>query len=292
MFYDLNIALPDAAGKPNGHLSSVEWARIAQTIEQARAFGYSVVALNQTVQGRLVPEHLAVWKSAPVFKDAMLSWNCTTGTRTGEGAAGRVPRGKIRVLRRVTAVIADAAHGHSLSSSGPTANEYDVVAVQPASEKILLSACSGAWDAVDLVALDMGARWGFFAKHKTVGQALANGLSLEVAYRPALVDATTRQQWVSNTAGVVRATRGRGLVWTSGARQALDLRTPYDIANLGEALQLNGDLSKHALSTNARAVLMHAFTRANTLRAVAAVRRPPAGDSAEREAKRSRTDGC
>ncbi|PIA16140.1 PHP domain-like protein, partial [Coemansia reversa NRRL 1564] len=145
---------------------------------------------------------------------------------------------------------------------------YDVVAVQPASEKIMLAACSGVWDAVDMVALDMGARWGFFAKHKTVGQALANGLSLEIAYWPALADATTRQQWVSNAAGVVRATRGRGLVWTSGARQALDLRTPYDIANLGEALQLNGDLSKRGLSANARAVLMHAFTRADTLRAV------------------------
>ncbi|KAJ2616566.1 RNA-binding RNA processing protein rpp1 [Coemansia sp. RSA 1365] len=291
MFNDLNIALPDAAGKPNGHMSSIEWARVSQTIEQARVFGYSVVALNQTVQGRLTPEHLAVWKSAPVFKNAVLGWDCKTGARTGEGAAGRVPRGKIRILRRVTAVIADAAHGHALGSSGPTANEYDVVAVQPASEKIMLAACSGVWDAVDMVALDMGARWGFFAKHKTVGQALANGLSLEIAYRPALADAATRQQWVSNAAGVVRATRGRGLVWTSGARQALELRTPYDIANLGEALQLNGDLSKRGLSANARAVLMHGFTRADTQRAVAAVRRLPAEDSAEREPKRSRTGG-
>ncbi|KAJ2784167.1 RNA-binding RNA processing protein rpp1 [Coemansia javaensis] len=286
MFYDLNIALPDAAGKPGGRLSSAEWARVAQAVERAREFGYSVVALNQTVQGRLTAEHLAVWRTAPAFKDADLGWDAATGARAGAGAgagagaADRVRRGRIRVLRRVTAVVTDAAQGHSLASAGGAtpAAEYDVVAVRPATEKILAAACSGVWD-VDVVALDMGQRWGFVAKHKLVGQALAQGLALEISYRPALADSATRQQWVCNAAGLVRATRGRGLVWTSAARQALDLRTPYDVANLGEALQLNGDLSKRALSANARAVLLHGFTRAGTLRAVMSVRAPRPADA-------------
>ncbi|KAJ1735123.1 RNA-binding RNA processing protein rpp1 [Coemansia biformis] len=290
MFYDLNIALPDAAGRPNGRLSGPEWAHVAQTVEQARAFGYGVVALNQTIQGRLTAEHLAVWKSAPAFKDADLGWDTATGVRAGGDAAGRVRRGRIRVLRRLTAVIAEPAQGHSLAcGSNATAGEYDIVAVQPASEKILAAACGGAWD-VDMVALDMGRRWGFVAKHKLVSQALAQGIVLEISYQPALAGPQARQQWVCNAAGIVRATRGKSTVWTSGARQALDLRSPYDIANLGEVLQLNSDLSKRALSTNARAALLHAFTRTSTLRAVVATRPLPADGDAEPKSKKPKTD--
>ncbi|KAJ2847703.1 RNA-binding RNA processing protein rpp1 [Coemansia brasiliensis] len=263
MFYDLNIPLPEVAGKPNGRLSGHEWAQIAQTIERARELGYSIVALNQTIHGRLMPEHLQIWQSVPQFANSQLSWTSVRVADTKDG----IPRGEIRVLRRLTAVISDATQGHSLS--GALASEYDLVAVRPTSEKTLLAACNGTWEAVDMVALDMGSRWGFLAKQKIVAQALALGVSFEVAYQPALESA--RQQWVCNTSNIVRVTRGRGMVWTSGARQPLELRTPYDIANLGDALQLNGDLSKRAISANARAVLIHAFTRTGTLRAVASI---------------------
>ncbi|KAJ1842857.1 RNA-binding RNA processing protein rpp1 [Coemansia sp. RSA 2708] len=273
MFYDLNIPLPDACGKPNARMSIQEWAQVAQLVEQARVFGYSVVALNQTIQGKLTPEHLAVWRAAPEFQHAELGWDRETGARAAY-AAGNVRRGRIRVLRRLTAVVSDAAQGHSLTAA--TAGAYDVVAVQPMSDKMLLAACNGSWETVDMVALDMGQRWGFIAKHKVVAQALALGVSLEVTYGPALSDAQTRQQWVNNAAAIVRATRGKGLVWTGGVRQPRDLRAPYDIVNLGAVLQLNGDLSKHALSANARAALMHAYTRAGTLRAVVAPKLPPA----------------
>ncbi|KAI9470223.1 Polymerase/histidinol phosphatase-like protein [Coemansia mojavensis] len=263
MFYDLNIPLPEAAGKPNGRLSGHEWAQIAQTIERARELGYSVVALNQTIHGRLTPEHLQIWDTVPQFANSQRSW----AEARAADARSSVRRGEIRVLRRLTAVISDATQGHSLS--GAPANEYDLVAVQPTSEKILLAACNGTWEAVDMVALDMGSRWGFLAKQKIVAQALALGVSFEVAFQPALEGA--RQQWVCNASNIVRVTRGQGMVWTSGARQPPDIRTPYDIANLGNALQLNGDLSKCALSDNARAALTHAFTRTSTLRAVASI---------------------
>ncbi|KAJ1854779.1 RNA-binding RNA processing protein rpp1 [Coemansia sp. RSA 1822] len=274
MFYDLNIPLPEAAGKAGGHVSSQEWAQIAQTVEQARELGYSVVALNLTVQGKLAPEHLSVWNTTPEFKNAQLSWDRATGARVG-GATRSVGRGKIRVLRRLTAVIGDAAQGHSLASVD---GAYDIVAVQPTNDAMLLAACNGTWDAVDIVALDMGQRWNFVAKQKVVTQALALGVSLEIMYQPALAGEKTRQQWVSNAAAVVRATRGRSVIWTSAARRALDLRAPYDVANLGEVLQLNGDLSKRALAANARAALMHAFTRSSTLRAVIAPKHSAAGE--------------
>ncbi|KAJ2392626.1 RNA-binding RNA processing protein rpp1 [Coemansia sp. RSA 2603] len=253
-------------------MSSQEWAQVVRAVEQARDLGYSVVALNQTVQGKLTAEHLAVWKTIPAIDGAQLSWNPATGKRVavqGSGNVAAVKRGSVRVLRRVTAVIREADQGHSVSGT-PVSNEYDVVAVRPTSEKLLFAASSGAWAGVDVIALDMAARWGFFAKHKTVGQALALGLAFEVAYGGALGDAVQRQQWVSNVAAMVRVTRGKGLVWSSGARQAFELRSPNDVTVLGEAVQLNSALTKRAVSVNARAVVVHSFTRTQTLRAVVA----------------------
>ncbi|KAJ2558976.1 RNA-binding RNA processing protein rpp1 [Coemansia sp. RSA 1933] len=279
MFYDLNIALPDAAGKAGGQINNQDWTRVAQTIERARTFGYNVVALNQTVYGKLTPEHQNIWKCVPDIGGAIYSWDRGTGARIDGSATGRVARDEIRVLRRLTVVVSDASHGLSISSSGGgLASEYDIVAVQPTSEKFLLAAINGSWDTVDLISLDMGSRWGFFVKHKAAGQALASGYAFEISYKPALTDSSTRQQWVSNASGIVRITRGKGLVWTSGASKPFDMRSPYDITALGEALQLNGDLSKRALSSNPRAVLMHAFTRSNTLKAVMSVRQAPEAD--------------
>ncbi|KAJ2822311.1 RNA-binding RNA processing protein rpp1 [Coemansia furcata] len=283
MFYDLNIALPDSAGKAGGVVSSQDWAQVTQAVERARTLGYQVVALNQTINSKLVPEHLAVWKSIPVIKDAVYSWNRETGARGDDSAFSSVPRGKIRVLRRLTMIVSDTAQSQSLTGSGSaTTAEYDVVAVRPTTDKLLSAASSGAWEAVDVISLDMGGRWGYFVKHKIAGQVLATGLALEISYQPALTDSATRQQWVSNAASIVRVTRGRGVIWTSGARQAFDLRSPYDISALGEVLQLNGDLSKRALSTSSRATLVHAFTRTNTLRAViSSVKTSPAAEEGE-----------
>ncbi|KAJ1665017.1 RNA-binding RNA processing protein rpp1 [Coemansia sp. RSA 1813] len=280
MFYDLNIALPDSAGRTGGQTSSQDWARIAQTVEQARAFGYDVIALNQTIHGKLTSEHLNIWKSVPGVSGAIYSWDRDTGARIDSNTTGRVPKDGIRVLRRLTLVVSDASHGLSISSSGGgLASEYDIVAVRPTSEKLLLAAIGGSWDTVDLISLDMGSRWGFFVKHKPAGQALASGYAFEISYMPALTDSATRQQWVSNASSIVRMTRGKGLVWSSGASQPFDIRSPYDITALGEALQLNSDLSKRALSSHPRAVLLHAFTRANTLKAVISVRQAPEPDA-------------
>ncbi|KAJ2890411.1 RNA-binding RNA processing protein rpp1 [Coemansia aciculifera] len=269
MFYDLNIALPDSAGKAGGAVSSQDWAQVTQAVERARALGYQVVALNQTINTKLAAGHLAVWKSMPEIKNAEYSWNRETGARIASNATDRVKQGKIRVLRRLTVIVSDSSQSLSLtSSSGAMSAEYDVVAVRPTSDKLLFAASSGAWEAVDIISLDMGGRWGFFVKHKTAGQAISMGLTLELTYQPALTDSATRQQWVSNAASIVRVTRGKGVIWTSGARQAFDLRSPYDIAALGEVLQLNADLSKRALSSGSRSTLLHAFTRTGTLRAV------------------------
>jgi len=48
----------------------------------------------------------------------------------------------------------------------------------------------------------------------------------------------------------------------------MELRGPYDIVNLGTIMGMNQAMAKDCISTNCRAVVMHATTRRNTHRAV------------------------
>ncbi|KAJ1950525.1 RNA-binding RNA processing protein rpp1 [Linderina macrospora] len=285
MFYDLNIQLPDSAGKPGGHISSQDWAQIAQALEQARHFGYETVALNQVVHGKLTPAHLKVWSTIPQLPFAHYTWEATTGNRL----TSKPKRGQLQVLRRLTNVLSEGAHGHALTSNGnPSVLDYDLVAVRPENEKILFAACNGSWDSVDIISLDMAVRWGFFAKHKTIGLALQHQYALEISYGEALADSASRRQWVSNASSIVRVTKGRNVLWTSAASRPFGLRAPYDIVNLGGILQLNGDLSKRAMTSNARAAVMHGYTRRETLRAVAAVEEAVEDMAEEEEAEPQR----
>jgi ribonuclease P/MRP protein subunit RPP1 len=48
----------------------------------------------------------------------------------------------------------------------------------------------------------------------------------------ACADAAARRNVIANALAVVRVTKGRNLLLSSGATKALELRGPYDAANL------------------------------------------------------------
>lgn len=79
--------------------------------------------------------------------------------------------------------------------------------------------------------------------------AVAHGLQVLVA--PTLRDESGRRFAFANAAALTRGTRGKGVILSSGARQAFELRGPYDVANLGTLFgltQINAKAS-HLQST-------------------------------------------
>eukprot|EP00054_Salpingoeca_dolichothecata_P021933 m.142048 g.142048 ORF g.142048 m.142048 type:complete len:118 (+) comp24169_c0_seq2:249-602(+) len=84
-------------------------------------------------------------------------------------------------------------------------------------------------------------------------------------------DASARRQLICNVVGLVNVTKGKNIIFTSQATNALRLRSPYDIMNLGRLFGLNQAVSKMAVSTNCRAVLLRGKTRAETAKSTISV---------------------
>ena len=94
-----------------------------------------------------------------------------------------------------------------------------------------------------------------------VRAALARGVVFELCYSPALREPSARRQLLANATALVRATGGRGLLLSSGAVRAFELRGPHEVANLGTLFGLTQAAAKEALLGRALALLKRAAAR-------------------------------
>ncbi|KAG0266091.1 hypothetical protein BG011_003299 [Mortierella polycephala] len=196
------------------------------------AVGYQAVAYNHEVTGKLPTNHIN-----PITKL-------------------NLPDVNLKQYSRLTLVVDDISQNYGLNTNNPAVSSYDILAVQPTSEKLFQAAC-GTFE-VDIISLDMSARLPFYLKHSTVGLAVER-------------DANARRNLISNAHSLIRVTRGKNIILSSQAAKAMELRGPYDIVNFGTLLGLNQATAKDCLSSHCRAVAVHAETRRNTMRAVISV---------------------
>lgn len=103
-----------------------------------------------------------------------------------------------------------------------------------------------------------------------LGQAIERGVRFEICYAPGIqaVDAAARRNLIGNVVGLMRATRGRGLVISSEARQALACRAPSDVVNLAAVWGLGMERGKDAVGKEARGVVVTAQLRRTSYRGV------------------------
>lgn len=127
--------------------------------------------------------------------------------------------------------------------------------------------------------------------------AVARGLRFEICYGQFLAasgkgdDARARSNFLGNVAGLIRATKGRGLVVSSGApgagSGALGLRAPADVVNLLAVWGLGTERGKAAMGENARGVVVNEGIRRRGFRGVVDV----LGGAGEEQAGRERGAG-
>ncbi|ORY80411.1 RNase P subunit p30-domain-containing protein [Protomyces lactucae-debilis] len=214
------------------------------TLDQLQTLGYASCAVNHIFSGK--PANLQA-PTIPVSKDA-----------------------RFKIYSRLTLVLEDTSQNYNLSK---TAKGYDLLAVRPTSEKTLQYACTQM--EVDIISIDLSQRLPYYLKHATLGSAISRGLFIEIAYAPSLTDMSSRRQLLSNASAIVRASRGRGLLITSGATQALGLRSPYDIINLATFWGLSQERGREALAENTRRVLKKAETRTSVYKGVLRIPETP-----------------
>ena len=171
---------------------------------------------------------------------------------------------KLKLMSRLTVLLDDQSQVHQLSSDA--VQSFDILAVQPATEKLFQQACTTL--EIDIISLDLTHRLPFLLKFPTVNAAIERGVHFEIIYSPALRDPTCRKNLISTALDLVVFTKGKNIVISSGAENEMDFRGPYDIINLGLLFNLTEEQSKAAVTKNCRAVLFHSEARRGTERSV------------------------
>ncbi|KAJ3172784.1 Ribonuclease P protein subunit p30 [Irineochytrium annulatum] len=170
---------------------------------------------------------------------------------------------QFRQLTRFTIILDDATN-NLLSNS--KVQSYDLVAVQPLSEKVFQVAC--AHMDCDIISIDMGTRLPFYLKATTINVAVQRGIVFEICYTGCLRDAGARKQLISNARDLMRVTKGKNVIVTSGALKAMEVRGPHDVMNLGFLFGITNEVMQRCMTTNSRHALYHAATRRDTFNGV------------------------
>ncbi|KAF2217725.1 hypothetical protein CERZMDRAFT_24208, partial [Cercospora zeae-maydis SCOH1-5] len=227
MFYDLNVHW--TTSDPN----------LPRTLAFLHELGYNVVALNHTISGKL-PSDL----TNPIPTQSQLQ------------QTHKLLPAKLTILRRLTLVLSES--GHPNARLAALASNYDLLALRPVDEKTLSLACSSM--DCDIISIDLTQRFGTHFKHKMLSVAIQSGRKIEICYSGGLLgDAQGRRNLISNATQLIRATRGRGLIISSGVEArlgAVGCRGPWDAVNLAAVWGLGQERGYEAVSKEARAVVV------------------------------------
>ena len=99
--------------------------------------------------------------------------------------------------------------------------------------------------------------------------AVNAGIKIEICYSQGVEgDAGARRNFISNCLGIFRATRGRGLMLSSEARNVLGVRAPADVVNLMAVWGLGRERGEEALGGNPRGVVVNEGIKRSSFRGV------------------------
>ncbi|OAP63284.1 hypothetical protein AYL99_02511 [Fonsecaea erecta] len=230
-FHDLNVVYT-----PN-HVD------LSHTLAFHAELGYSVVAISVSVTGKLPPTPQSIPLSSIT-----------------------IPASINTVLTRLTLTISDATQNHRLSQFSPA---YSLLALRPTTDKTLQLCCTSL--ECDLISLDFSQRLSFPLKFKTISGALQRGIRFEICYSPAVQAAgnnEARRNLISGATALIRATRGKGIILSSEAKNALGVRGPHDVINLAMIWGLGQERGKEALCEEAGKVVRLARVKRTSFRGV------------------------
>nr|KAF6425635.1 ribonuclease P/MRP subunit p30 [Molossus molossus] len=127
---------------------------------------------------------------------------------------------------------------------------------------------------VDLVCITVTEKLPFYFKRPPINVAIDRGVGFELVYSPAIKDSTMRRYTISNALNLMQVCKGKNVIISSAAERPLEIRGPYDVANLGLLFGLSESDAKAAVSTNCRAALLHGETRKTAFGIISTVKKP------------------
>lgn len=214
-------------------------AELANTLTFLHELGYTCAALSVSILAKL-PAQLPQISTPTTVPDSL------------------------RILTRINLTISDTSQNHRISQ---LVSAYDVLAVRPTNEKAFQLCCSSL--DCDIISLDCSARMSYPIKFKTVAGALQRGVRFEICYANGITGSNeARRNLINSAANLIRATRGRGIIVSSEARNALGLRAPHDVINLATVWGLSSERAKETVCEEAAIVVRLAGLKRSSFRGV------------------------
>lgn len=137
--------------------------------------------------------------------------------------------------------------------------KYDLIAARPQNDADFHYCCMTG--EIDIISLKLQDRFQFKLKLNLVQEAIKRGIMFEICYALGLKDMNARRVFISNACNLVKATKGRNIVISSGAKDLFDQRAPWDVVNLACVLGMNIDIAHNCIVTNAATALEHGKAR-------------------------------
>ncbi|XP_060078556.1 ribonuclease P protein subunit p30-like [Ylistrum balloti] len=236
------------------HVKNTDKVSLKETLRQAERLGFDVVAISCFVE-----DLQSVSKGKKKQKDNQSNIPLPEDLILNEEDMKSInwTRKAPRQLSRISTIISDASQTHKLAQEN--VQRFDLVAVQPTSEKTFHLACLTL--DIDIIIIDVTQKLPYFIKRPSVNTAIERGIHFEINYSPAVMDTSARVHMISNIQSLVSVCKGKNLILSSGCEQASSIRGPYDVANLSMLFGMTQAQGKAAVCRNCRAVLFHAESR-------------------------------
>uniref|UniRef100_A0A8R1XS47 Uncharacterized protein n=1 Tax=Onchocerca volvulus TaxID=6282 RepID=A0A8R1XS47_ONCVO len=145
----------------------------------------------------------------------------------------------------------------------PQLKKYDLIAVRPSDDQILQT-LSKKGDFVDIITYEQASTSvGWLNKSKVIIQlCISDGITFEITYADALKDSSQRREVLTNGRQLLMSTKGGdGVVIASGAERMIDIRAPYDAANISVLFGTRPEFARKFIAGNAKKTLLRAESR-------------------------------
>lgn len=215
MLCDLNLVFP--VTDYNEQITKSQLNDLKNTINVAEQLGYTHIALN------FKPDTTTSNSNKKKLSNDLNLLNPINLNRDFKEYENR-----IKLFTRITIKVDDPSQCQNFAKFQQI---FDIVAVEPLTEKSFQSAISNL--EIDLISFNLQDRLPCYMKHKTLGAAIDKGIYFELKYTDFLSN-MNRAQAISNCKQIIRASRNRGMICSSGCT----IDKPHQLRNYNNVIPL------------------------------------------------------
>ena len=242
--------------------------------------GYDRVVLCQTDNLRATPansssskkkkQKLNETEEAATTTTAALAWTCP------KPFVARIPdliiqrcrqtNRKFRLYSRLNVIVHDNQSLHYLKRA-EVQQHFDLISLQPATRDILIYLLGSTTVQYELIVLDSSDSELLPFPSKLMRAAADRGITFELIYSNALRDSFERRNLLAfgRSLAINIFKRGQAIVFSSNAINPLQIRSPYDMAEIGQLFGFSEEISKKMVNNNPMDVLARSFSRKQTV---------------------------